>query len=48
MKIKKEDKKAKDTKKCVIKKKLKFENYKNCLEANQLYNKINYLEKNKN
>ena len=25
-----EDKKAKDTKKCVIKRKLKFENYKNC------------------
>ena len=41
------DKKAKDTKKCVIKRKLKFENYKNCLEANQLENKINYLEKNK-
>ena len=32
--------------KCVIKRKLKFENYKNCLEANQLGNKINYLEKN--
>ena len=31
-----EDKKAKDTKKCVIKRKLKFESYKNCL---------NYLEK---
>ena len=28
-----EDKKAKGTKKCVIKRKLKFENYKNCLEA---------------
>ena len=28
-------------------KKLKFENYKNCLEATQLDNKINYLEKNK-
>ena len=28
-----EDKKAKDTKKCVIKRKLKFENYKHCLEA---------------
>ena len=26
-------KKAKDTKKCVIKSKFKFENYKNCLEA---------------
>ena len=41
-----EDKKAKGTKKCVIKRKLKFENYKNCLEATQLDNKINYLEKN--
>ena len=40
-----EDKKAKDTKKCVIKRKLKFQNYKNCLEASQLKNKINYLEK---
>ena len=40
-----EDKKAKGTKKCVIKKKLKFENYKNCLEATQLQNKINHLEK---
>ena len=28
-----EDKKAKDTKKCVMKRKLKFENYKNCFEA---------------
>ena len=42
-----EDKKAKDIKKCVIKIKLKFINYKNCLEATQLENKINYLEKNK-
>ena len=42
-----EDKKAKDTKKCVIKRKLKFENYKNCLEATQLENKINHLVKNK-
>ena len=42
-----EDKKAKSTKKCVIKIKLKFGNYKNCLEATQLVNKINYLEKNK-
>ena len=40
-----EDKKAKDTKKCVIKRKLKFENYKNCLQATQLDNKINYLKK---
>ena len=41
-----EDKKAKGSKKCVIKRKLKFENYKNCLEATQLENKINYPEKN--
>ena len=27
-------------------KKLKFENYKNCLKANQLDNEKNYLEKN--
>ena len=40
-----ENKKAKGTKKCVIKIKLKFENYKNCLEATQLDNKINYLKK---
>ena len=37
-------KKAKDTKKCVIKK-IKFENYKRCLEATQLENKINHLKK---
>ena len=41
-----EDKKAKGTKKCVIKRKLKFEDYKNCLEATQLKNKINQLEEN--
>ena len=41
------DKKAKGTKKCIIKRKVKFENSKNCLEATQLENKINYLEKNK-
>ena len=41
-----EDKKAKGTKNCVIKRKLKFETYKNCLEATQLDNKIKYLEKN--
>ena len=40
-----EDKKAKDTKKCVIKRKLKFENYKNCLEATHLENKMNYLKR---
>ena len=42
-----EDKRAKDKKKCVIKRKLKFENYKNCLEANKHENKMNCLEKNK-
>ena len=31
----------------VIKRKLKFENYKNCLEETQFENKINHLEKNK-
>ena len=41
-----ENKGGKGTKKCVIKRKLKFENYKNCLEATQLENKINHLEKN--
>ena len=40
-----EDKKSKGTKKCVIKIKLKFKNYKNYLEATQLDNKITYLEK---
>ena len=40
-----EDRKATGTKKCVIKTKLKFENYKSCLEATQLENKINHLEK---
>ena len=30
---------------CVVKRKLKFEYYKHCLEATQLENKINYLEK---
>ena len=41
-----EDRKAKGTKKCAIKRKLKFEHYKNCLESTHLENKINYLEKN--
>ena len=42
-----EDKKAKSTKKTAIKRKIKFENYKNCLEVTQLENEISYLEKNK-
>ena len=41
------DKKVKDTKKLVIKRKLKFKNYENCLKATKLENKINHLEKNK-
>ena len=40
-------KKQKTRKKCFSKKKLKFENYKNCLEATQLENKINHIKKNK-
>ena len=31
--------------KSVIERKLKLENYKNCLKAAQLHNKISYLEK---
>ena len=41
-------KKAKGAKKCVIKIKLKFENYEIHLEATQLENKINHLEKKTN
>ena len=41
------DKKAKYTKKCAIKEKLKFNYYKNCLQATQLGNEINYLEENR-
>ena len=40
-----EDKKGKSTKKCFIKQKLKFEDYKHCLKVAQL--KIIQLEKNK-
>ena len=39
-----EDKNAKRTKKSVIKRKFKFGNYQNCLEATQLDNKIKYLK----
>ena len=42
-----EDKKAKGTKKCVIKRKLKFQDYINFLETAQIENKINHLQKNK-
>ena len=42
-----EDEKAKATKKCAMKRKLKFENYKNCLEVTYLEQKIYCREKNK-
>ena len=38
-------KKQNTQKKCVIKRKLKFETYENCLKAAQLCHKINHLEK---
>ena len=37
-------KKARGTKKCVTKRKLKFENYKNFLEATKLENKAKHLK----
>ena len=40
-----EDKKAVGRKKCAMKRKLRFENYKNFLEASQADNKIKDLEK---
>ena len=40
-------KKAKGTQKCIIKRKPKFEDFKNCLETAQLENKINHLAKKK-
>ena len=40
-----EDKKAKGTKQCVIKRKFKFQDYKHCLEAARIKNKISNLEK---
>ena len=39
-----EDKKAKSKKKCLIKRRLKLQDYKNCLEAVQIEKKIKYLE----
>ena len=38
-------KKRKAQKKCVIKKKLKSEDYKNCLEATKFENTVNNLKK---
>ena len=40
-------KKQKTQKKCVKKRQLKFQDYKNCLEAPQIQNKINRSAKNK-
>ena len=40
-------KKSEGTKKCVIKRKLKFQDYKNCLKASQIISKVNNLEKKK-
>ena len=37
-----ENKKAKDTKKCVIKRKLKFQDYTDSLKVARLVRKINY------
>ena len=40
-------KKQKAPKKCAIKRKIKFQDYKSCLEAAQIKSKINHLEKNR-
>ena len=40
-----EDKKVKDIKTCVIKRKLLFQDYKNCLQAAHIEIKINHSEK---
>ena len=40
-----EDKKTKGTKRCVIKRKIIPEDYKNYLQAAQIENKINHLKK---
>ena len=42
-----QDQKAKGTKKVFIKRKLQFQDYKNCFEAAQIENKTNYLDKTK-
>ena len=41
-----EDKKSKGTKKCVIKRELKFQVYKNCLKSAPIERKINYWKTN--
>ena len=42
-----ESKTTSRTKRCVIKRKHKFEIYKTCLQASQLENKTNYLKERK-
>ena len=42
-----ENKKAKGTKKSVIRRKLKFQDYKNCLNAAKIHEKLKYLEEKK-
>ena len=42
-----ENKRAKVTKKCVVKRKLQFEDYKKCLKSSQIINMVSYLEKKK-
>ena len=39
-----ESKKAKGTKRCVIKRNRKFKDFKKCLKASQIINKVKYLE----
>ena len=45
MTVVKTKKSTRDKKMSIIKRKLKFKNYKSCLKATQLENKINHLEK---
>ena len=40
-----EGKKAKGTKICAMKRKLKFQDYQDCLKATQIINIVNFLEK---
>ena len=41
-----EDRNTKGSKRCVIKRKLKFDDYKHFLEATELENRINHLQQN--
>ena len=40
-----ECKKTKGTKKCVVTRELKFQDYKHCIKVSQTVNIVNYLEK---